>query len=88
MISLITVVLHKVYTLAYCSSTEVCTDQILSLYLTSKFRCQPARFLHFTVQYLFAILSQDVIELSHQMLVDGLSGADVFELLKHVEGSG
>lgn len=43
--------------------------------------------LDFTVQYLFAILSQDVIKLPHQMVVDGLSGADVLEFQEHVKGS-
>lgn len=42
----------------------------------------------FKVHYLFAILSQDVVRLSHQMVVDSLSGDDVFEFQEHVKGSG
>lgn len=38
------------------------------------------------LRYLFAVLGQDVVELHHHLVVDGLSGADVFELQKHVEG--
>lgn len=39
-----------------------------------------------TSEYLLAILSQDVIKLSHQIPVDGLSYAHAFELLEHLKG--
>lgn len=44
-------------------------------------------FFNYTECYLFQKLSQDVIKLSHQMAVDGLSGAYVFKFQEHVKGS-
>lgn len=38
------------------------------------------------VSYLFAKLNQDVIKFPHQMVVDGLCGADVFEFQEQVKG--
>lgn len=38
-------------------------------------------------KYLFAILNQDIIELLHQMSVDGVPSMDVFKLQEHFESS-
>lgn len=39
------------------------------------------------VKYLFAVLSQDIIELPHQMTVDGFSRMDMLEFQEHAERS-
>lgn len=41
----------------------------------------------YSQQYLLAVLSQDIIELPHQMVIDCLSGADVLEFHEHVKSS-
>lgn len=59
------------------------------IYLTAKSNISQhlISILHLKVQYLFAKLDQDVIKLSHQMVVDSFSGADVFEFQEHFECS-
>lgn len=49
---------------------------------------QSNQLLTFKVQYLSAVLGQDIIKFSLQMVVDGFSSADFLEFLQQLKGSG